>query len=39
MVRNDEHFFMCFFSHLDFFLWKGSVQFIWSFLHWDIVCE
>jgi hypothetical protein len=26
-----------FFGHLDFFLWKSSVQFICPFLHWIIV--
>jgi hypothetical protein len=35
-ARNGEHFFHVFFSHLDFFLWKGSIQFICSFLHWII---
>jgi hypothetical protein len=27
---------MDFFGHLDFFLWKSSVQFICPFLHWVI---
>jgi hypothetical protein len=35
-ARDIEHFFMCFFGHLFFFLWKSSVQFICSFLHWVI---
>jgi hypothetical protein len=30
MVRDIEYYF---FGHLDFFLWGGSVQFIWPFLH------
>jgi hypothetical protein len=37
MARDGEHFFMFFFfSHLDFFLWKDSVQFICPFLYWVI---
>jgi hypothetical protein len=28
--------FPCVFSHLDFFFWKSSVQFICPFLHWVI---
>jgi hypothetical protein len=37
MARDIEHFFMCFFGHLDFFLWKISVYSSFCpFLQWVI---
>jgi hypothetical protein len=36
MARNIEHFILTFFSHLDFFLLKSSIQFIFPFLQWVI---
>jgi hypothetical protein len=36
MSRDVENFFMCFSGHLNFFLWKNSVQFIYLCLHWVI---
>jgi hypothetical protein len=36
MARDGEHFFMCDFGHLYFFLGKMSAQLICPFLHWVI---
>jgi hypothetical protein len=36
MAKDGEPFIICFFRHLDFFLWKASFQLICPFLHWVI---
>jgi hypothetical protein len=36
MARDSEHFFMCFFSYLDFVLRKSSVHCSYPFLYWVI---